>query len=248
MRGLAEARLFRPLTRATTARPLADRPAELFARGTDWFVASALAAAGPDEWISVGHRRRHDRGLRRGAADGDRRFRRRRSLSAIHGSDRRTPRLGASAFESQWSDPRRVDPVLLVRRVLETPVSWRAVWQAGTGASGSAPAVRVVGLRRRRLARARARESLLMLAVDAPRSRHGGSSRAIPARERAKRMGEQPARRRSVVAGGRRAADRRVARGDRLGSWRPRYRVRACVPVVPAIFRSSAVNCSSIAR
>ena len=26
------------------------------------------------------------------------------------------------AFESQWADPRVIDPLLLVRRVLETPI------------------------------------------------------------------------------------------------------------------------------
>ena len=45
VRGLAEARLLRPMS-GVASPPAADRPAELFARGVDWYVATALALDG----------------------------------------------------------------------------------------------------------------------------------------------------------------------------------------------------------
>src|SRR5581483_3712173 len=45
VRALSEARVVRASAAAGTA-PITDRPAELFARSSDWFVASALAAQG----------------------------------------------------------------------------------------------------------------------------------------------------------------------------------------------------------
>src|SRR5205085_7760322 len=70
-----------------------------------------------------------------------------------------------------------VDPVLLVRRVLETPVSWRAMWQSRSGAGALLPAVQSFVCVGDDSPESRARERLLMLAVDA-RARGVASRRA----------------------------------------------------------------------
>ena len=96
------------------------RPTELFARGADWFVASALAQRGESNaFLSVvqdaaltGYAAGAPAGLGLSGA---------RSLLSALGEITYVPDSIADAFESQWADPRAVDPLLLVRRVLETP-------------------------------------------------------------------------------------------------------------------------------
>src|SRR5471032_1198252 len=82
-----------------------------------------------------------------------------------------------TAFESQWSDARVIDPALLVRRALETPVSWRGVWQIRAG--GLSPSLDWAAQRCTgdESAASRARENLLMMAVDA-RARGSAQRRA----------------------------------------------------------------------
>ena len=58
------------------------------------------------------------------------------------------------AFEAEWSDPRSVDPVLLVRRALDTPVSWRAALAVGNVRRFAAAAELRSALHARRFARA----------------------------------------------------------------------------------------------
>jgi hypothetical protein len=74
-------------------------------------------------------------------------------------------------FVSQWADPATADPVLLVRRVLEAPVSWRAVWYRPTRLSAPTLGVRagdpLACLVSTDSPTARARVRLLNLAADA---------------------------------------------------------------------------------
>ncbi|MDB4876377.1 MAG: hypothetical protein JWM41_2823 [Gemmatimonadetes bacterium] len=248
LRGLAEARLLRSPGVAATA-PM-DRPAELFARGADWFVASSLAqqgrtngflsaiedaslggyAAGPPTAIGVA-----------GAG----------ALTSAIEAMTYLPDSTRAAFESQWSDPRVVDPTLLVRRALETPVSWRAAWQLRGGAAGAAgslagaPAQLCVS---DDSPASRARERLLMTAVDA-RAR-GMALRRARYRPAAWTRPEWA----SSVLGlapwapdeGLRLIDGlRAAIVSELTSALPDQGV---VPAVPVIFRSNAASCSSISR
>ncbi|HEY5061597.1 MAG TPA: hypothetical protein VII52_08690, partial [Gemmatimonadaceae bacterium] len=126
VRGLAEARLLRPSGHGATAPT--DRPAELFARGADWFVASALAQQG----ITNGFLSAIEDASLGGYAAGP------PSAIGVAGAHALTsaieemtylPDSVSAAFEAQWSDPLVIDPSLVVRRALETPVSWRGLWQ-----------------------------------------------------------------------------------------------------------------------
>jgi hypothetical protein len=165
LRGLAEARLLRQFGSAA-APAAAGRPAELFARGTDWFVASSLAqlgrtngflsaisdamlsgyAAGPP--TAIGY-----------AGSGA-------LLSAI-GEMTYVPDSIENGFASQWSDPRIVDPVLLVRRALETPISLRRIPSPRPGAAALMASTQPRVCSPDESAETRARESVLMLAIDA---------------------------------------------------------------------------------
>jgi hypothetical protein len=245
LRGLTEARLLRPYSGAAPAQP-GDRPAELFARGTDWFVASALAQQGrtngflsaiEDSWFG-GYAAGPPTAIGSAATES--------LLSAIEEMTYipDSVRLG---FESQWSDPRVVDPLLLVRRALETPVPRRAVspWQVGPAAVGLWPSAQLCT--GDRSSQSRARESLLMLTVDA-RAR-GMAMRRARYRPLAARpswassvLGEIPF---SPEEGERLVDGLRSAIIAELTTAVPDQGV---VPAVPAIFRSSAASCSTSVR
>ena len=164
LRSLAEARLQRPYSETTTPQAI-GRPAEMFARGADWFITTALAQRGrTNGFLSVvgdaqltGYAAGAPTAMGvAGAAS---------LLSAI-GQMTYLPDSVRNGFEAQWSDPSVVDPTMMLRRVLDAPVSLRL--NGGSRAlmpivTSTRPAVCPAS----QSAEARARESLLMLAVDA---------------------------------------------------------------------------------
>jgi hypothetical protein len=150
-------------------------------------------------------------------------------------------------FESQWSDVNVVDPVLLVRRVLETPVSWRAVWQARSGVGSLLPPVQSSVCIDADSPETRARERLLMLAVDA-------RARGVAARRARFRPASMRAEWANSVLG---AAPWNPEEGEQLidglragllDQLANALSNQGLVPAVPVIFASNAVSCSSIAR
>lgn len=118
--GLAEARLLRSLDAANLPASV-GRPAEMFARGADWFVASELARQGrTNGFLSVigdvalaGYAAGQPTAT--GVAGAT-------SLMSAIGEMTYVPDSARAHFTTQWSDPRAVDPTLLVRRILETPL------------------------------------------------------------------------------------------------------------------------------
>ena len=126
MRGLTEARLIRPAGAADPQRG-SMRHAELFAQSTDWLVASALARRGRvngflsavQDPLITGYAAGSPTAI--GSIGGQ-------ALASALGQMTYLPDSVRDGFLAQWAQPSTVDPVLLVRRVLETPVSWRSVW------------------------------------------------------------------------------------------------------------------------
>ena len=254
VRGLAEARVSRGVSGAgPSAPPVKDRPAELFARSVDWFVASTLARQGRSNGFLTAVQDPMLPGYAAGApaAVGSA-----GAQSLLGALEQMTfvPDSARDAFESSWSDPAVVDPTLMVRRVLDAPVSWRVVWQQLGGRSmngradasllgGGVPLVCSTGTS----TEAQARDRLLALAVDA-RARGTAIRRAkyYPStmrREWTRGVLETPPWRTEV--GDSVVAALRVAVASELSNamW-----AQGVVPVVPAIFRSSSANCSNIAR
>ncbi len=242
--GLAEARLLRPFS-ATRPLPEGDRPAELFARGVDWFVATTLAASGRSNGFLTAVQDAVLGGYAAGAATVVGSAGTQSLLSAI-AEMTFVPDSARQGFVSQWADPAMVDPMLLVRRVIETPISTRGTWE-GPGArwanaelpatlcmTGDSPAMR-------------ARERLLLLAVDA-------RAEGIAAR----RARFRPAGMRSDWANSVLGAvpfapepGARMVHAFRAaiaGALATALSDQGVVPVVPAIFRSSAASCSVMAR
>jgi hypothetical protein len=258
VRGLAEARVVRgPNGPSPTGGPSVssntDRPAELFARSVDWFVASSLALQGRSNGFLTAVQDPMLPGYAAGAP-------------AAVGSAGTESLLGAleqmtfvpdsarDAFAARWSDAASIDPTLMVRRVLDAPVSWRVVWQqVGRTASVQADAAVLGGASAPVLCpatsspEAAARERLLALAIDA-RARGAAIRRArfFPSTMRTEWT-------RSVLdtppwrtdAGESVVAALRVAVANELSTatW-----AQGVVPVVPSIFRASSESCSSIAR
>ncbi|HEX3868624.1 MAG TPA: hypothetical protein VHV78_17805 [Gemmatimonadaceae bacterium] len=241
LRVMADARIRRSFAGSTES----ERPAELFARGSDWFVASVLAEHGRtngdlsaiEDGLFAGYAAGSPAAL--GAAG---------TASLVSAIEEMTylPDSVRAGFERQWSNPDVVDPALLVRRVLEVPVSWRtaALWSHGSDALGAPPSsVCAAGSS----ASARARERLLNLAIDA-RARGLASRRA-----RYRPSSLDPGAARSILdlppsspaAGERLVNGLRAAIVAELGSSPADHGV---VPVAPAIFRSNAESCSTIAR
>jgi hypothetical protein len=121
MRDLAAARVVR---RGVT--PTEERPAEVFARSVDWLVAVSLAADGrSDGYLTA---------VQDAALTG---YTTVSPVSMIFGAAR--PLVDAveemtslsepvrDGFLAQWSDPRAVDPYLLVRHVLSLPLQRRRI-------------------------------------------------------------------------------------------------------------------------
>ncbi len=245
MRGLAEARLFRTFNGPATAPPV-DRPAELFARGADWFVASALAQQGRMNGFLSAIGDGSIAGYAAGAPTAIGSAATASLVSAIN-TIAYVPDSIRVAFEAEWSDPRNIDPVLLVRRALETPVSWRAASQWGMSVDSLLPSSSVQLCMSDDSPELRARKNLLMLTIDA-RARGMALRRA-----RFRPLTGRSAWANSVLGvvpwsptGGDRVVEGlRAAIVSALTTALPGQGV---LPVIPAIFRSSAVNCSSIAR
>jgi hypothetical protein len=158
-----------------------------------------------------------------------------------------------TGFEAQWADPANVDPTLLVRRALETPIplhgsgQLRALRSTVATASSLPPAaarICVAGDDPEMHERA----NLLMLAVDARargivrrRARYHSSMFGTP--EWAKSLLALPSLSRDD--GARAIENLRASIVNELTAALPDQGV---LPVVPAIFRSSDESCSSIAR
>jgi hypothetical protein len=176
VRGLASARVLGAVAPAPIVRSGANRPTELFARGGDWFVASALAREGRSNGalslVQDGRFAGYVAGAPtalsgRGA----------RSLVSAIGAMTYLPAASQGAFLAQWSNVRTLDPELLVRQVLETPVSARLVNEplANIVLSATTPVGCAVDDSREVMANM----SLLMMAVEA-------RSRGVAARQRAR--------------------------------------------------------------
>jgi hypothetical protein len=241
LRALADARP----TRAYSGVVPAERPTELFARGADWFVATALAQQGR----SNGYLSAIEDGVFAGyaaGAPGALGSAGTASLLSAIGTMTYLPDSSRARFESQWSDPSVVASTLLVRRVLEMPVSWRGMpvgWRrADLGPGDPLPVCANV-----RSPAARARESLLMLAIDARargiamrRARYRPTSLRRGVAESV--LGVAPY---SADAGEELVAELRAAMLAGLGSS---VADQGVLPVVPATFRSSASICETSAH
>lgn len=247
IRGLAEARVLRPMLRAG-APPVAERPAEIFARSVDWLVATSLAAEGrqngflsaAQDPVLTGYAAGTPSAVGKVGADA--------LLSAVsqmtYVSD--TTR---SAFLSEWSDGSHVDPTLLVLRVLQTRIPWswrhdasRSLITTPSLAADPSDAC-LMGQDAGRGAEARAREALLDLAVEA---RARGAALRVA---HYYRNADAPAWVHSVEG----QAPWSPAEGEAMVSRLRGGLVRELVnsgadqgfaPPVPAIFRSSAASCS----
>ncbi len=244
VRGLAEARLLRPVA-GVTSPPAADRPAELFARGTDWFVATSLALQGRSNGFLTAV---EDATLSGYAAGAPAAVGSVGVTSLIAALEQMTylPDTARAAFESQWADPKVIDPVVVIRRVLQAPVPLRSIWLGRASAISSLPAPRQL-CTADGSPQSIARERLLALAIDA-RAR-GVATRRAQYRAPGARgawangfLGIAPwspddGQRVMNALSSAIAADVTTALGD-----------QGVVPVVPAIFRSSAANCSSVSR
>jgi len=246
VRGLGEARVVRSLTGLPSSPP-SERPVELFARSADWFVASMLALQGR----SNGFLTAVEDPLLAGYAAG---------APAAVGTVGVTSLLDAldqmtyvsdtarATFAAAWADPETLDPTILVRRVLETPVAWRFGGggtrpNRATLPASPQPAVCSLGSS----SEAKARRHLLALAVDA-RARGALMRRArfYPASMRYDWVN-------SVIG----LAPWNHELGDALeASFRMSVvndlsmalSAQGVVPLVPAIFRSSDASCSVIER
>ncbi len=120
VRGLAEARLLRPIP-ADASTAVTDRPAELFARGADWFTATSLALNGrTNGFLSAVQ----DGAITGYAAGVPTAIGHAGVASLIAALDQMTFIADSlqTGFESFWSDATTIDPLLLVRRVFTTPI------------------------------------------------------------------------------------------------------------------------------
>jgi hypothetical protein len=228
VRGLANARLLRPV--GASSGPLSDRPAELFARGADWFAASVLALEGQSDAFLTAVQDASIPGYAAGAPSAVGLAGSASLLSAIDQMTFVTDSV-RNAFESEWSDPNVIDPTLLVRRVLETPVSWRVIWQ-GRAARTALPVPPLSACTDDDTPEARARQRLFLLAVDA----------------RAQGMLVRRARYRPMTMAltGDDLLD--AARHAIVSDVRASLGSQGVVPAAPASFRSTAANCSVISR
>ena len=244
VRGLGEARVVRSFTGLPSSPP-SERPVELFARSADWFVASMLALQGR----SNGFLTAVEDPLLAGYAAG---------APAAIGSVGVTSLLDAldqmtyvsdtarATFEATWANPETLDPTILVRRILETPVAWRFGWTRPNRAALPAsvkPALCSLGSS----AEAKARRQLLTLAVDA-RARGSLTRRAkfYPASMRydwvSSVIGSAPW---SRELGDALASSFRMSVVNDLSMS---LSAQGVVPLVPAILRSSDASCSAIDR
>jgi len=256
IKGLAEARVLRPVLRSGTP-PVADRPAEIFARSVDWLVATSLAGQGRQNGFLSAAQDPVLTGYAAGAPSAvgtvaaDALLSAVSQMTVVSDSTR-------STFLSTWSDGSRVDPTLLVLRVLETPVRWS--WRPQTRRAlitspslddqawdGTAGAAACFAGAHDRSAEAQARDALLTLAVTeraegaAMHLSHyfrGSNAPAwVPSVEG--RAPWSPALGAAVV---------NQLRVRLLRELETAPFDQGLVPSAPAIFRSSMASCSASAR
>jgi hypothetical protein len=244
MRGLAEARLMRPLPAGAATTSMPERPAELFARGADWFTSSVLAMRGRSNAFLSGVQD----GALPGYAAGAPTIGAAGASALVSAIDQMTfvPDSVQAMFHSQWADPEVIDPVVAVRRVFSASIG-RVSLAAPHTPAALLPAPSASLCSTGTSAEAKARERLIALAVDA--RAHGIAMRRARYRPSHQRtdwtngmLGVAPYDASSaepVIAALKAAivAELRSAPGD-----------QGVLPVVPASFRSSAASCSVIAR
>jgi hypothetical protein len=243
MRGLAAARMVRSTNGAT---PSSDRPAELFARGSDWFTASVLAQRGRMNSFLTAVQDASLSGYAAGvpSAVGAAGV---ASLNTAIDQMTFVPDSIRDGFAAQWSDPDVADPSLLVRRVLETPVSWRNTWRWETPIIAPPPPPPATMCIAASSDEAKARERLLMLAIDA-RARGTAWRRA---RYRPNSMRRETA---NALLGigpwNDESADRIVdaLRSAIVADLSTNAANQGLLPIVPSIFRSSASRCATVSR
>jgi hypothetical protein len=165
VRGLAESRSTRPVPGSGAAVSISDRPAELFARGVDWFATSSLALVGRSNGFLSAVQDASLPGYAAGlpAAVGTA-----GTGSLISAIDQMTYISDSiqTAFETTWSDAASIDPVLMLRRVLAAPVP-RGAFGAHGALSSMLPPLRPSLCIAGRSEEARARERIALLAVEA---------------------------------------------------------------------------------
>jgi hypothetical protein len=155
----------RPNAAGATTASVPDRPAELFARGVDWFTASSLAMLGRSNGFLSAVQ---DASLPGYAAGSPTAIGTAGAASLISAIDQMTYISDSiqSAFEGSWADASAIDPVLVVRRVLSTPVP-RAAFRRAGGLAAVLPPLRPSLCMSERSDEARARERVALLAVEA---------------------------------------------------------------------------------
>ena len=244
VRGLGEARVVRSFTGLPSSPP-SERPVEIFARSADWFVASMLALQGQSNGFLTAVEDPMLAGYAAGAPAAVGTVGVTSLLDAIEQMTYISDTARA-AFEAAWANPETLDPTILVRRVLETPVAWRFAWARPTRAALPAPLQptlcsvdnSVESKSRRRLLSlavdARAQGALLRRAKFYPASmRYDWVNSVIGAAPWNSELAETLVRslRMSVVND----------LSSSLGA-------QGVVPLVPAIFRSNDASCSAIDR
>ena len=165
VRGLAESRSTRPPPGSGSSVTISDRPAELFARGVDWFATSSLAMLGRTNGFLSAVQDPSLPGYAAGlpAAVGTA-----GTGSLISAIDQMTYISDSiqTAFETTWADASSIDPVLMLRRVLAAPVP-RGAFAGQNVLSTMLPALRPSLCIAGRSDEARARERVALLAVAA---------------------------------------------------------------------------------
>jgi hypothetical protein len=165
VRGLAESRSTRPVPGSGSSVTISDRPAELFARGMDWFATSSLAMLGRSNGFLSAVQDASLPGYAAGlpAAVGTA-----GTASLISAIDQMTYISDSiqTAFETTWADASSIDPVVMLRRVLATPVP-RGAFAAHHTLSSMLPALRPSLCIAGHSDEARARERVALLAVRA---------------------------------------------------------------------------------
>ena len=245
LRSLGEARPFRPFSGAGSAPP-SGRPAELFARGTDWFIASVLAQQGRMNGFlsAIGD------GSLAGYAAG---------APAAVGSAATTSLVSAieamayvpdsvrASFEATWADPGSIDPTLLVRRVLDAPLSWRGATAGLNALDGFFPSTPLELCIDVDSPEVQARKDLLIEAVNA-------RARGVALRRARSRPWAGRAPWASSLLGlapwspglGEHVVD--GIRGAIVSSLVTVLPAQGVLPLTPPTFRSSAASCSIIRR
>ena len=246
LKSLGEARPFRPFSGAGSAPP-SGRPAEIFARGTDWFVASVLAQQGRMNGFLSAIGDGSLAGYAAGAPSAVGSAATTSLVSAI-GAMAYIPDSIRASFEATWSDPGSIDPTLLVRRVLDAPVSTRGV----TASSDDAISAFIAAMPPKLCTddnspEFRARKELLIETIDARarglatrRARYRSFSARAPWANSV--LGLAPW---SPVLGERVVDAIRSALVSSLVSALP---AQGVLPLTPPTFRSSAESCSIIPR